>query len=92
MKKSDKHTKHLPKSMLAEMYGWLGSLMILSAYALLSFGVVNSDAIIYHLLFLIGSSGLAVVTYRHRAYQSFVVNLFFTTLALVALVRVTYFV
>lgn len=92
MKKQEKHVKHLPKNILAEAYGWLGSIMILSAYALLSFGIVDSNAPIYHLLFLGGSSGLAVITYRHRAYQSFVVNLFFTTLALIALIRVAYFV
>ena len=92
MKKQDKHIKHLPKNMFAEAYGWIGSIMILVAYALLSFGVINSEAIIYHLLFLVGSSGLAVITYRHRAYQSFVVNVFFTTLALIAIIRVAYFV
>ena len=91
MKKPNQHTKHLSQNKLAEAYGWLGSTMILSAYALLSLGVVDSNAAIYHILFLIGSSGLAVVTYRHRAYQSFVVNSFFTILAIVALIRVAYF-
>ena len=92
MKKPEKHIKHLPKNIFAEGFGWVGSIMILAAYALLSFGLVSSNAVIYHILFLIGSSGLAVVTYRHRAYQSFIVNVFFTTLALIALIRVTYFV
>ena len=92
MQKSDKHTKHLPKNILAEAYGWLGSILILSAYALLSLGLVDSNDPIYHVLFLIGSSGLAIITYRHRAYQSFVVNLFFTALAFIAIIRLAYFV
>ena len=92
MKKSEKHTTHLPKNLFAEGFGWVGSITILAAYALLSFGIVNSNAPIYHVLFLTGSAGLAVVTYRHRAYQSFIVNIFFTTLALIALIRVIYFV
>lgn len=92
MKRQQKHIKHLPKNIFAEAYGWIGSAMILVAYALISFGIVDSEAIIYHLLFLVGSSGLAVITYRHRAYQSFVVNVFFTTLALIAIIRVAYFV
>ena len=92
MKRSEKHIKHLPKNLLAEAYGWVGSIMILGGYALLSFGIVDSNAVIYHLLFLVGSSGLAVVTYRHRAYQSFVVNLFFTAFAFIALIRIAYFV
>ena len=92
MKQPQKHTTHLPKNIFAEGFGWVGSITILAAYALLSFGIVSSNQAIYHILFLIGSAGLAVVTYRHRAYQSFVVNVFFTTLALIALIRVTYFV
>lgn len=86
----NKHTFHLPKSKVAEAYGWLGSLLILTAYALLSLGIVTGNSPIYHLIFLVGSSGLAVVTYRHRAYQSFVVNIFFVILAALALVRIMY--
>lgn len=65
--------------------------MMLSAYALLSFGIINGESAVYHGLFLFGSIGLAVITYRHRAYQSFTVNIFFGLLALVALIRTIYF-
>lgn len=85
------HIKHLPKNQLAEAYGWLGSILILIAYALLSLGVLNGDSPLYHLIFLIGSSGLAVITYRHKAYQSFMVNVFFSILAFVAVLRLLYF-
>lgn len=64
--------------------------MILVAYALMSVGLLNSDSAVYHMMFLIGSSGLALITYRHRAFQSFTVNVIFTILALVALIRVIY--
>lgn len=90
MRKSDKHTKHLSKSKLAEAYGWLGSLSVLTAYALLSLGILDGDSPIYHLIFLIGSSGLAVITYRHKAYQSLIVNITFTGLGLLALIRILY--
>jgi hypothetical protein len=83
-----KHIKHLPRNRVAELFGWMGSVGILLAYALLSFGLLDGNSPIYHVIFLIGSSGLAVVTYRHRAYQSLVVNIFFAILAFVALVRI----
>ncbi len=89
--KNQTHVRHLPKNKIAEAYGWLGSLLILSAYALLSFGVINGNSPIYHIIFLIGSSGLGLITFRHRAYQSFVVNVFFCVLAIVALIRIAYF-
>lgn len=91
MATKNKHVRHLPKNKLAEGYGWIGSIFILAAYALLSFGVVTGDTLLYYGLTMVGSSGLAVVTYRHRAFQSFTVNIFFTILAFIALIRILYF-
>ena len=91
VKKPQKHTKHLPKNQLAEVYGWFGSATILVAYGLMSVGVLNSNSATYHTMFFIGSTGLALITYRHRAFQSFTVNVVFTFLALIALIRVIYF-
>ncbi len=91
MKKTEQHIKHLPRNQFAEIYGWLGSMLILSGYALLTLGLINGNSPMYHLMFLIGSLGLAIVTYRHRAYQSFIVNVFFSLLALVAIIRILYF-
>ena len=92
MKRPEKHTKHLPKSALAEAFGWFASIAMLTGYALLSFGVLDAESVIYHSIFLVGSSGLAVVTYRHRAFQSFTVNVFFGILAFIAIIRTLYFV
>ena len=91
MKKKEQHVRHLPKSQLAEVFGWFSSILVLAGYALLSFGILDGDSPLYHLIFVIGSVGLAVITYRHRAFQSFTVNVFFAVLALVALIRLTYF-
>jgi hypothetical protein len=87
-----KHVRHLPKNDLAETFGWVASATILMGYGLLSFGLLSADSVLYHGIFLVGSAGLAVVTYRHRAFQSFTVNIFFGILALIAIVRTLYFV
>ena len=91
VKKQQKHTKHLPKNTLAEAFGWVASATMLTGYGLLSFGVLDANSILYHAIFVIGSAGLAVVTYRHRAFQSFTVNIFFGLLALIAIIRIVYF-
>lgn len=92
MNRKPKHVKHLPKNSLAEGFGWFASASLLVGYGLLSFGYLDADSVIYHGIFLVGSSGLAVVTYRHRAFQSFTVNIFFGLLAFIAIIRTLYFV
>ncbi len=90
VKAKQTHVTHLRRSTFAEAFGWCGSIGILVAYALLSLGIVSSNSVIYHLLFLFGSAALATVTYRHKAYQSFTVNIFFVVLAAIALFRLTF--
>lgn len=83
----EKRTKHLSKSQLAESLGWIGAIFILGSYGLLTFDVIQGDSVLYHLLILFGSSGLAIITYRHRAFQSFIVNAAFGVLATFAIIR-----
>lgn len=91
VKKSNQHVRHLPKSRAAEAIGWFGAAAILIDYALLSLGVLGSDSLTYHFIFLVGSAGLAVVTYRHRAFQSVLVNVIFVMLAFIAISRIILF-
>lgn len=86
-----KHTKHLPKNSVAEAIGWIGAAAILVDYALLSFGILSSESILYHVIFMVGCIGLAIVTYRHRAFQSVTVNTTFTILAFIAIIRLVLF-
>ena len=87
-----KHTKHLPRNNVVEIFGWIASALLLLGYASISTGILDANSPLYHAAFLVGSSGLALVTYRHRAFQSFTVNVFFGILALFALIRTIYFV
>lgn len=83
----EKRVKHLKRSDIAEAVGWIGSVAILGSYFLLSFGIIDGQSYIYHSLILVGSIGLAIITFRHRAFQSFVVNTAFFVFATIALVR-----
>ncbi len=77
----------MKKHALSETIGWIGAVAILADYALMGLGILDGNTIIYHIIFLLGSAGLAVITYRHRAFQSFTVNTIFICLAFVAIVR-----
>lgn len=91
VKKQQTHVKHLSKSTAAESLGWIGALFVLLSYILLSFEVISGSSVVYHGIFLVGSVGLAIVTYRHRAFQSFTVNCIFASVALVTIVRLLAF-
>jgi len=84
----ERRIKHLSRSQLAESLGWVGALALLGSYALLSTGVISGDSLLYHTLMLMGAAGLAVVTFRHRAFQSFIVNTIFSGLAIIAIARI----
>ena len=74
-----------------ELLGWIGTSLIIGSYALLSLGVIGGDSYVYHVLVLTGSVGVAIISYIKQAYQPFVINAFFVAIALIALLRITYF-
>jgi hypothetical protein len=88
----EKRVKHLPKNPFAETLGWIGTTALLGSYALLGFNIISGDSLIYHTLILVGATGLAVITYRHQAFQSFVVNFIFSIIAVIAILRLLFFV
>ena len=88
---SKRRVKHLHRHQGAEIYGWIGAFGILIGYALLSLGLIKGNSYLYHGIVLVSSSGLAVITYRHRAFQSLFVNTVFMLLAAVAIIRLSLF-
>ena len=84
----EKRIQHLRRSRAAEIFGWVSSVALLASYALLTLDIVKSNCLIYKLLRFTGGLGLAIVTFRHRAYQSFTVNTVFTIIAVVAILHI----
>lgn len=70
-----------------EIAGWVGVLCVLGSYLLLAAGLIDGNSWMYHVLILIGSLFIAAISYKKRIFQPMVLNLCFSTLALVALVR-----
>ena len=73
--------------MYLEVLGWTGTILILVSYALLASGVIGND-IRYHGLLLIGSIGVAAISYYKKAWQPMVLNLVFMILAIIAIMRI----
>jgi len=71
-----------------DIVGWIGSVAVVFAYALISLNKLNSRSRVYQVLNLVGSLGLVVNTAYYRAYPSTFVNIVWLVIASLALVRI----
>ncbi len=59
---------------LVEIVGWLGAIMMLSAYVLLTLGRLKSQSPVYHWLNIVSGAGLIVNSGWNGAYPSVCIN------------------
>ncbi len=74
---------------ILETSGWIGVLLVLSSYGLLSLGIIDGQSLIYHGLILVGSLGLVVISWYKKVFQPAFLNIVFCILAVVAIARIT---
>ena len=74
------------KKMLIEVAGWYGTIVIVGAYALVSFNVIKSTSLLYQLLNLTGSFGIVALALNKKAYQPAVLNIIWAIIAAIAIV------
>jgi hypothetical protein len=72
---------------MADVLGWIGAALLLSAYALLSFRKLSPQGLVYQGMNVVGSSLLAVNTGYHRAFPSTAVNVVWIFIAIAALLH-----
>jgi hypothetical protein len=70
-----------------ETIGWIASILIVGAFALNSFGKIESTSKLYQLANLIGGIFFIVNTVYHKAYPSAVVNVVWVIIAVSALLK-----
>lgn len=75
-------------SQVYEILGWIGVVFILGSYCLLATGMIDGNSWVYHVLVLAGSAFVAAISYKKRICQPMVLNVCFSVLALLALVRI----
>ncbi len=76
------------KQLFAEIAGWYGATAILTAYALVSFNVIEGSGLWFQLLNLTGALGIIAISTYKKVKQSIVLNIFWSIVAIVALVRI----
>ncbi len=76
------------KKFIPEAVGWYGMGAALMAYFLVSFSFLPPDGIVYQLLNLTAAAGIAWISLSRKVYQSAVLNIVWSGIALVALIRI----
>jgi len=76
------------KQVFAEIAGWYGATAILAAYALVSFNIIEGSGLWFQLLNLTGALGIIAISTYKKVKQSIVLNIFWSIVAIVALVRI----
>ena len=71
-----------------EIFGWYGAMVILLAYALVSFSYIEPTNIWYQILNGTGALGIVAVSFYKKAYQPGVLNALWAVIALLAIVQI----
>jgi hypothetical protein len=70
-----------------DLLGWVGVALILSAFTLTTFELINPEEIIYGLLNFTGALGIMVSSYAKKDFQPVILNIIWLLVAAMGIVR-----
>ena len=71
--------------LLMEIAGWIGALLILAGYALLTAGKVTAKSVSYQAMNVVGATGFIANGVWHQAWPSAILNIIWVGIGVVAL-------
>jgi hypothetical protein len=74
--------------LIFDSLGWIGALLLLLAYALVSFKKLAADSLAYQGMNVAASVLLAINTIYHQAFPSSFVNIVWTFIAIFAILTI----
>jgi hypothetical protein len=78
-----------PLLLLIEACGWIGAILILAAYAMVSTGRLEARAFAFQMMNLLGAAGFVVNSGFHGAWPSAILNVIWIGIAAVSLARMS---
>lgn len=75
---------------LIEVVGWLGALLVLGAYILVSAGRLSGSSAVFQWMNALGASFFVFNTWWHGAIPSMVLNIIWAAIGFVALCRISH--
>ena len=76
------------KNKMIEIFGWYGTVAIVLAYALTSFNLLLPDNIWYQILNGTGAVGIVILSFNKKAYQPGILNIIWTVIAIIAIIKI----
>lgn len=77
----------MDKKIYSQAFGWYGTIAIIVAYYMTSFGILDVQSIAYQLLNITGALWIVVISYIKSAYQPMILNLVWFIIGLIALLK-----
>ena len=70
----------------SEALGWIGIIMVLTAYGLATFSVISANSVLFMILNLVGAIGIAIDAWEDRNIQPVVLNIVWAVIAVIGIV------
>ncbi len=74
-------------SILIQTIGWTGTVVLMTAYALNSFGIISSTGFLYPFANFLAAIFLGIRVFADRNYSNLLLEIVFGLIAIIALVR-----
>ncbi len=71
-----------------EIIDWCGVVLVVVAYALMSFNIFSSHSILYQSLNILGATAIAFSSFRKKDYEPCVLNVIWAVIALMAIINI----
>jgi len=72
---------------IPDIVGWIGVLLILIAYFLITFGYTNPENILFGLMNLFGAIGIIISSYSKKDFQPVALNAVWLLIAIIGIVN-----
>jgi hypothetical protein len=78
----------MDKRKFASIAGWIGMILILGAYFLISYNFVKGESFLYQIINLIGASGLFYNAYFSKSKPLMTLQLSWAIIAIIAIIKI----
>jgi hypothetical protein len=77
----------MKNKLFAEVAGWYGAIAIITAYLLVSFGLVTGEGYAFQILNITGAVGLIIIAIHKNVKQSVFLNIFWLIIGVAAIAK-----